>query len=132
MRAEYKRLAFQLKLMFLSDPAFEREMNRFHIVEPLNRFFETEYGLRTDLPGSASSLFNLGQSTSQVRPIPGKAARRSLKLMRQQLRNDMCRLVEKVQLLRALDPAFESEIHYLGWTRALDTIARWHTSGQSQ
>jgi hypothetical protein len=129
VRSEFKRIAFQIEFMLLFDPRSERELERFHVLEPLNHFFESEYGSSTALPGSNGNLIDFDQVMAVAKPIPTKAARRSLKLMRRQLITDLCRLVEKAQLLRVLDPTFEIEVTRLGWTRALDTIARWHAMG---
>lgn len=126
VRSEFKRLAFQIKLLCLFEPAYEAELARFHALEPLNRFFETEY--KPDF-NSADSLLDASQLSARLKLGSGRRVRRPLKLMRRQLRKDLCRLVEKAQLLRALDPAFETEVRQLGWARPLDTIARWHASG---
>jgi hypothetical protein len=69
---------------------------------------------------------DINELLRRAKSVPGKAARRALKLMRRQLRGDICRLVEKAQLLRVLDPQFDAEMERLGWTQALDMIARWH------
>lgn len=131
VRGEAKRLAFQAKLIGVIDPAFRRELVRFHVMEPLNHLlgFEDVSG-----PGEVNQVAEaqILENLKAAQRVAGIAARRSLKLMRRDMREHVCRFVEKAQLLRVLDPRFEEEVRLLGFRRALDTIARWHALGAAR
>lgn len=128
VRTEFRRIAFQIRFLLLIDPSAAHELERFYVLEPLSRFFKNEYAL-DDSPEALSGVVDMARLMRVARPVTEKTVRRSLKLMRRQLRSDICSLVEKVQLLRVLEPAFEAELTRLGWIRGLDTVARWHALG---
>lgn len=131
VRAEFKRIAYQIRflLLFDFDASGAHELERFHVLQPLSRYFETRYLLPEDSFKSDRLNLDLDKLLRVAKPVSSRAARRSLKLMRRQLKPEICKLVEKVQLLRIIDQAFDEEVNKLGWTRALDTIAKWHALG---
>jgi len=116
VRSEFKRIAFQLEFLRRVDPrGMIPELDRFRLTEVLDTTFAA--ALNSDDTGSAAAL------------LKSYGARRSMKLMKRRLREDLCRVVEKAQLLRALDPGFDDEVHRMELADALDTIASWHERG---
>jgi len=116
VRAELRRIAFQLEFIRRLDPrGIEPELDRFRLTEVLDLMFPRVERL-THLSAAAAVHRSSG-------------ARRSMKLLKRRLRGDLCRTAEKAQLIRAIDPGFEEEVHQMRLAEALDVIADWHARG---
>lgn len=130
VRSEFKRVIYQIKLLLIFDPSSVKDLERFHVLGSINKLLESNDAIyQKDDEVGTLSISSKRKIQEISKPVQSKSARRSLKLMRRQLKSDICRLVEKAQLLRALDPGFEAEIEHLGLTYSLDLIARWHAFG---
>jgi hypothetical protein len=116
VRAEFTRIAYELEFMRRVDPrGIAPELDRFRLAAVLDTTFAVDPD--EDYTRDAAAL------------LKSYSARRSMKLMKRRLRQDLCRVVEKAQLLRALDSAFDDEMRQSKLADALDTIASWHEKG---
>lgn len=131
IKSDWKRLAYQLKLLMLLDEATEREVQRFGLAKAIDSAFSSEDSVfDTDEGLSGLDRQRVRSRLLQMREDSG--GRRSLKLIKRRVRGEMCRLAEKVQLLRSLDAGLDSELVRLNIIGVLDNIVEWHASGRSR
>lgn len=117
LRESFKRLAPKLWIMAAVDSEFEAILNEYRGLVASNKFMQKQFSISIDQAVKDKIKERLSKLSTERSP---------LKFMQKEVKEELCTLVEQVQLIRVLDESIIEELEEYGAIETFDRVDKMH------